>query len=68
MKIAKVLDLTQEESAELFDMYSKATGQISPDIYEYIKSNKAVQKALRYACNEGITDEVWEKFIEKPKK
>ena len=49
MKVAKVLDLTQEESAELFDMYSKATGQISPDIAEYIIKNKIVQKALRCA-------------------
>ena len=67
MKIAKVLDLTQEESAELFDMYSKATGQISPDIIEYIKSSKAVQNALRYSCNENVPDEVWEQFIEKLK-
>jgi XRE family transcriptional regulator len=68
MKIAKVLDLTHEESAELFDMYSKATGLISPDISEYIIKNKTVQKALRYACNKGIPNEIWEQFIEKLKK
>lgn len=67
VRIAKVLDLTFEESAELFDMYSKATGQISPDIAEYIMKNKAVQKALRYAYAVNATDEVWEQFIEKLK-
>lgn len=68
MRIAKVLDLTQEESTELFDMYSRATGQISPDIAEYIMSNENVQKVLRYACNKGIPNDVLEQFIEMLKK
>ena len=68
MKIAKALDLTQEETAELFDMYSNATGQISPDIAEYIMTNKIVQKALRFAYAANTTDDVWEQFIEMLKK
>lgn len=68
VKIAKVLNLTLEESAELFDMYSMATGQISPDIAEYIMRNKTVQKALRCAYAVNATDKVWEQFIEKLKK
>lgn len=68
MKIAKVLDLTLEESIKLFDMYSKATGQISPDIAGYIMDNKTVQKALRYAHAVNASDEAWEDFIEKLKK
>ena len=67
VRIARVLDLTQEETAELFDMYSMATGQISPDIAEYVMGNKTVQKALRYAYAVNATDEVWEQFIEKLK-
>ena len=67
MKIARVLDLTLEESTELFDMYSKATGQISPDISEYITKNEIVQKALRCACNLNATDKAWKQFIEKLK-
>ena len=65
VKIAKILDLTIDESAELFDMYARETGQLAPDIAEYIKSSKMIQKALRYACNKGVSDEVWEKLIEK---
>ena len=67
IKIAKALDLAQEEAAELFDMYASETGQIAPDIAEYIRSNKSVQMALRYACTKGVPDEVWEQFIEKLK-
>ena len=65
MKISQVFDLTDDESAELFDMYANETGQLAPDIAEYIKSSKMIQKAMRYACNKGVSDEVWEKFIEK---
>ena len=68
VKIAKVLDLTLDESAKLFDMYARETGQLAPDIVEYIKSSKKVQKALRYSCNKGVPDGVWEEFIEKLKK
>ena len=67
VKIAKVLYLTFDESAELFNMYAKKTGQLAPDIVEYIKLSKKVQKALRYSCNKGVPDEVWEEFIEKLK-
>lgn len=68
VRIAQVLDLTQEESAELFDMYSRATGQVSPDIAEYIMSNENVQKVQRYACNKGFPNNVLEQFIEMLKK
>ena len=68
VKIAKILDLTIDESAELFDMYAKETGQLAPDIVEYIKSSKKVQEALRYSCNKGVPDEAWGEFIEKLKK
>ena len=63
MKISQVLDLTDNEAAELFDMYAKETGQLAPDIAEYIKSSKTVQKALRYACNKGVPDEILGEFI-----
>ena len=68
MKISQVLDLTDNEAAKLFDMYAEETGQLAPDIAEYIKSSKTVQKALRYACKKGVPDEVWKQFIEKAEK
>ena len=68
MKISQALDLTDDEATELFDIYAEETGQLAPDIAEYIRSNKTVQKALRYSCNKGVSDEVWEQFIDKLKK
>lgn len=67
MKIAIAHDLTKQETATLFDMYAEATGQLSPDIVEYIKNNKWVQKALRYAHDVDAADDVWERFIEQLK-
>ena len=68
VKIANVLDLGQEESTELFDMYSMVTGRISPDIAGYVMGNVSVQKALRCAYTVNAADEVWEQFIEMLKK
>ena len=68
MKISQVLDLKDDESAELFDMYARETGQLAPDIAEYISSSKTIQKVLRYSCNNAVPDEVWKEFIEKLKK
>ena len=65
IKIVKALDLTKEESAALCDMYAEATGQISPDIAEYVKGCKAVQKVIRYILSVNATDEIWELFIEQ---
>lgn len=67
LKIAKALDLTKQESAMLFDMYAEATGQLSPDIAEYVKRNKLIQKALRYAHDVDVSNETWEQFIEQLK-
>ena len=67
IKIANALDLTEKESATLYDMYAEATGQISPDIAEYVKNNSALQRAIRYVLSVNITDEVWELFIEQLK-
>lgn len=67
LKIAKALDLTKQEAAMLFDMYAEATGQLSPDIAEYVKRNKLIQKALRYGHDVDVSNEAWEQFIEQLK-
>ena len=63
-KMAEIFELTLEEKTTMYDLYAKASGQISPDICEYVKSREVVQKALRYARDANATDEDWEKFIE----
>lgn len=67
LKIAKALGLTKQEAVMLFDMYAEATGQLSPDIAEYVKSNKLIQKVLRYAHDVDVSNEAWEQFIEQLK-
>lgn len=67
VKIAQALDLTKQEAAMLFDMYAEATRQLSLDIAEYVKSNKLIQKVLRYAHDVDVSNEAWEQFIEQLK-
>ena len=45
--------------------HAEVTGQLSPDIAEYVKSSKAVQNAIRYFLSVNATDDVWEQFIEQ---
>lgn len=66
-KMIEVFDLSAEEINVLYDLYSDASGQISPDIAEYIQSNRIVKKALRYARDVSAKDEDWVQFIESLK-
>ena len=67
-KMIEVFDLNTEETNALYDLYAEASGQISPDIAEYIQSSNTVKKALRCARDASATDEHWERFIESLKK
>lgn len=62
-RIVKGLDLNQTDMVNLLDCYSAETGKISPDLTEYIKSNKLVQIALRVAKEKGASQKDWMNFI-----
>ena len=66
-KMIEVFDLNMEEINVLYDLYSEASGQLSPDIAEYIQSDDIIRKALRCARDSSATDEHWERFIESLK-
>lgn len=66
--ISKVLDLSLKEKYTLFDLYAETTGNLPPDITEYLNGNSAVQRALRQAREANATEEDWERFIEQLKK
>lgn len=68
LKIAHVLDLSVEESITLFDLFSETSGQLPPDITDYLDGNKIVQQFLRQAREANATEEDWEHFIEQLKK
>ena len=48
-KMIDVFDLNTDEIYTLYDIYEAVTGQLSPDIDEYVKSKSIIKKALRYA-------------------
>ena len=68
LRIAQALSLSPEEATNLFDLYAETTGNLPPDITEYLNGNSAVQRALRQAREANATEEDWERFIEQLKK
>lgn len=63
-KIAKALELNQDETNYLFDMAALAKDNtVSPDLPDYIMENDIVRVALRRARDIEAGQEVWEKVI-----
>lgn len=46
-QIAGKLELTEEKTAELFDLAGQARGEVAPDIIAYLVANPAVQASIR---------------------
>lgn len=63
-KIAKALELNQNETNYLFDMAAHAKDNtVSPDLPDYIMGNDIVRVALRRARDIDAGKEEWEKVI-----
>lgn len=63
-KIAKALELNQDETNYLFDMAAHAKDNtVSPDLPDYIMENDIVRVALRRARDIDAGKEEWEKVI-----
>ena len=45
--IAGKLELTEEKTAELFDLAGQARGEVAPDIIAYLVANPAIQATIR---------------------
>ena len=63
-RMIDVFNLNEEERCIIFDLYEKASGNLSPDIVEYVKSKEIVKRALRAAKAANATDTDWEMFID----
>jgi len=63
-KMIEVFNLNEEERCIIFDLYEKASGNLSPDIVEYVQSKEIVKRALRAAKAANATDTDWEMFID----
>lgn len=46
-QIAGKLELTEEKTAELFDLAGQARGEVAPDIIEYLVANPVAQATIR---------------------
>lgn len=64
-KISEVLNMSQEEKDNMFDLAGKDRDEVSPDLPDYIKDKPIVRAALRKASRKNISDEEWEEFIKK---
>lgn len=63
-KIAKALELNQDETNYLFDMAAHAKDNtVSPDLPDYIMENDIVRVALRRARDIDAGKEEWEKVM-----
>ena len=63
-KIAEALNLTQEETDDLFDLAAgNKKNSVSPDIADYIMNQEKSRVALRLARDLGAGEKEWEKVI-----
>lgn len=60
--LAQILNLSEEESAEMFDLAGRERKQVSPDLPEYIMDEAipSARVALRRAKSEGLGDDFWQ--------
>lgn len=64
-KIAEVLNLTESETNEMFDLAALAKeNTVSPDLPEYIMGSEKARVALRMARDINAGDKVWQDVID----
>ena len=59
-----IFELSTEETNVFYDLYEEASGQLSPDITEYVQSSSIIKNALRTARDASATDRDWQRFID----
>lgn len=64
-KIAKILNMSEDEKNEMMDLAGKQREEVAPDLPEYINSTPAVSVALRKARDLNLGEKEWYEFIEK---
>lgn len=64
-KMVKVLDLSNDETNELFDLAANSKDAIAQDLKEYVSDNQNVRVALRKAKELNLGDDEWIRIIEE---
>ncbi len=62
-RLAELLQLSKEESYEMYDLAAQAKNTVSADIAEYIMQNDVIRRLIRTAQKIGVSDEMWQEFI-----
>lgn len=65
-KIAAILNLTDDEKAEMFDLAGRERNEAAPDLPGYIMDEDIpyVRRALRRASDKKLGNEFWKKVYE----
>lgn len=62
-RLAELLQLSEEESYEMYDLAAQAKNTVSADIAEYIMQNDIIRRLIRTAQKTGVSDDMWQEFI-----
>lgn len=66
-KVAKILDLTEVERNEMYDIVGKQKNIVAPDVSDYVMERDYVSAALRKARDLNAGEEEWRRFVEELK-
>ncbi|WKY49094.1 helix-turn-helix transcriptional regulator [Eubacteriaceae bacterium ES3] len=66
--LAGILNLSEKEKADMYDLIGKQRDSVAPDLPEYIKGRDYISVALRTARDLDVGEEEWLKFVEELKK
>lgn len=64
-KMIIVLELSDDEANELFDLAASSKNAIAQDLKKYVSDNQNVRVALRKAKDLNLGDDEWIKIIEE---
>ena len=67
-QLAKILNLSKEENAQMLDLAGKKRNAVAPDLPEYIMERDDVSAALRTARDLDAGEEEWNQFVEELRK
>jgi transcriptional regulator with XRE-family HTH domain len=63
--LAGVLQLGEEEKAEMYDIVGHQKGRLAPDLNVYVNTRPFVNAALRTARNLEANEEDWQRFVDE---
>ena len=66
--IARILNLSDDDKAIMFDLAGKKRNSVAPDLPEYIMERDYVSAALRTARDLDASEQEWLNFVEDLKK